>query len=135
MNLVPSFRYADAPAAIAWLCEAFGFTEQLVVPLPDGSIAHAQLRYGDGIFMLGSYRDDDDFSKLVAPPAVVGGGTGAVYVVVADADAHFARAQAHGATIVMPLTDQEYGGRDYTCQDCEGHVWSFGTYDPWASPA
>jgi uncharacterized glyoxalase superfamily protein PhnB len=25
------------------------------------------------------------------------------------------------------------GGRDYTARDLEGHVWTFGTYDPWAS--
>ena len=29
-----------------------------------------------------------------------------------------------------PVT-QDYGGRDYTCKDPEGNVWTFGTYDPW----
>jgi uncharacterized glyoxalase superfamily protein PhnB len=31
-----------------------------------------------------------------------------------------------------PVT-QDYGGRDYTGKDPEGHVWTFGTYDPWAA--
>jgi uncharacterized glyoxalase superfamily protein PhnB len=36
----------------------------------------------------------------------------------------------HGAEILMPPTDQEYGSRDYMARDAEGNVWSFGTYAP-----
>ena len=54
------------------------------------------------------------------------------YVIVADADAHYARAKAAGAEIVMDIKDEDYGGRGYSCRDPEGHVWNFGTYDPWA---
>jgi uncharacterized glyoxalase superfamily protein PhnB len=36
-----------------------------------------------------------------------------------------------GAEIVMEVEDQDYGGRLYSCLDPEGHLWSFGTYDPW----
>jgi uncharacterized glyoxalase superfamily protein PhnB len=32
---------------------------------------------------------------------------------------------------VLDIKTQDYGGRDYTCRDPEGHIWSFGTYDPW----
>ncbi|HZF33304.1 MAG TPA: glyoxalase, partial [Candidatus Angelobacter sp.] len=28
--------------------------------------------------------------------------------------------------------DEDYGGRGYSCRDPEGHLWNFGTYDPWA---
>jgi uncharacterized glyoxalase superfamily protein PhnB len=31
----------------------------------------------------------------------------------------------------MEIKDEEYGGRGFTCSDPEGHLWSFGTYDPW----
>jgi uncharacterized glyoxalase superfamily protein PhnB len=51
-------------------------------------------------------------------------------VVVEDADAHFAHAQAAGAEIVRGLTDQDYGSRDYSARDPEGNLWSFGTYRP-----
>jgi uncharacterized glyoxalase superfamily protein PhnB len=51
---------------------------------------------------------------------------------VEDADKHYARAVAAGAEIVMELRDEDYGGRDYSCRDPEGHVWNFGSYDPWA---
>src|SRR5215813_8408179 len=58
-----------------------------------------------------------------------------VYVIVDDVDAHFARAKAAGAVITREPVTQDYGGRDYTAKDPEGHVWTFGTYDPWAAPA
>ena len=52
------------------------------------------------------------------------------YVVVDDPDAHHDRAVAAGANVVMPLTDQDYGSRDYAARDPEGNQWSFGTYQP-----
>jgi uncharacterized glyoxalase superfamily protein PhnB len=54
------------------------------------------------------------------------------YRIVADADAHYTRARAAGAAIVMDIKDEDYGGRGYSCRDPEGHVWTSGTYDPWA---
>ena len=65
-------------------------------------------------------------------PRDAGGVTMGVYVIVEDADAHFARAKAAGAEIAREPVTQDYGGRDYTCKDPEGNVWTFGTYDPWA---
>ena len=51
-------------------------------------------------------------------------------MVVDDVDAHYARAKAAGAEIVIDIKTQDYGGRDYTARDLEGHVWTFGSYDP-----
>jgi uncharacterized glyoxalase superfamily protein PhnB len=129
--IIPAIRYHDANAAIAWLSRAFGFTPTLVVPGEGGGVAHAQLRLGNGMIMLSSVRDDP-FAKLLRTPAQVGGvGTFCGYVVVPDADAHHHGAVAAGARVVYPLTDEDYGGRGYSCLDLEGHLWSFGTYDPW----
>jgi uncharacterized glyoxalase superfamily protein PhnB len=65
--------------------------------------------------------------------AEVGGvGTQSAYVVVEDCDAHYARAVAAGAEVLLDIVDRDYGGRGYSCRDPEGHVWSFGSYDPWA---
>lgn len=134
-TVIPSLRYQDAQKAIDWLCRAFGFEKQLVVPGEGGSIAHAQLRFGRGMIMLGSSgAHGGGFDELVKSPQEVGGvGTQSPYVIVDDADAHLARARAAGAEIVLDIEDKEYGGRGYTCRDLEGHVWSFGTYDPWSS--
>jgi uncharacterized glyoxalase superfamily protein PhnB len=130
--IIPTMRYRDAPTAIEWLCKAFGFEKHLVVPGPDGTIAHAQLTFGNSMIMLGSARDDE-FGQLVKLPADVGGTTQSPYIIVEDADAHHARASAAGAEIVMPVEDQDHGGRLYSCRDPEGQLWNFGTYDPWAS--
>jgi uncharacterized glyoxalase superfamily protein PhnB len=136
VTIIPALHYRDAPAAIEFLCAAFGFERHLVVPGENGTIVHAQLRFGNGMIMLGSARDDDEFGALLSlPDQVAGKVTQTIYVVVADADAHFARAQAADAAIVTAVADQSYGGRLYTCRDPEGHIWSFGTYDPWQPPA
>jgi uncharacterized glyoxalase superfamily protein PhnB len=54
--------------------------------------------------------------------------------VVADPDAHYARARREGAAILSEIKDEDHGGRGYGCRDPEGHIWYFGSYDPWASP-
>jgi uncharacterized glyoxalase superfamily protein PhnB len=50
-------RYRDAQAAIEWLCRAFGFEKHLVVPGEGGTIAHAELSFGNGMIMLGSVKN------------------------------------------------------------------------------
>jgi len=130
--IIPTMRYHDAPAAIDWLCRAFGFERHLVVPDGQGGIAHAQLVFRGGMIMLGSARNDA-FGELQKTPRDVGGvGTQSACVLIDDADAHHARAVAAGARVVRPPTNEEYGGRGYACHDPEGHLWYFGTYDPWA---
>ena len=57
-TIIPALRHVDAASAIEWLCRAFGFEENLVVPGDNGSIAHAQLTFGNGMIMLGSVRAD-----------------------------------------------------------------------------
>ncbi|MGI9382342.1 MAG: VOC family protein [Methyloligellaceae bacterium] len=131
VTIIPTMRYRDAPAAIDWLCNAFGFLQHLVVPGENGTIAHAQLTFGNGMIMLGSAREDE-FGTLVKVPSDVGGvETQSAYVIVEDADAHYAQAVAAGAEIVMEIADQDYGGRLYSCRDPEGHLWNFGSYNPW----
>lgn len=131
-NIIPTMRYRDAPRMIDWLCETFGFERHLVVEDGSGGIAHAQLTLGDGMIMLGSARNDD-FGKLQPTPADLGGTSQSPYIVVADADEMYRRAQAGGAEIVYDIKDEDYGGRGFSCRDPEGHLWNFGTYDPWKS--
>jgi len=131
VTVMPTMRYDDAPAAIEWLCRAFGFEKHLVVPGEHGTIAHAQLVFGNGMIMLGS-SSDDAWGRIVRSPRAVGGATSAPYVIVSDVDAHHARAVAAGAEIIDPPQDKEYGGRGYGCRDCEGNPWYFGSYDPFA---
>jgi uncharacterized glyoxalase superfamily protein PhnB len=135
--MMPALRYRDAPAAIDWLCRALGFQRHLVVPgETKGTVAHAQLSLGHGMIMLGPDGDDSDYGRLIRRPDEVGGyNTQSIYVLVPGIDAHYARAVKEGAEILMDLKPQDYGGKLYTCRDPEGHVWNFGSYDPWAPPA
>lgn len=130
-TVIPCLRYRNAQGAVDWLCKVFGFERQLVVPNKDGTIAHAQLTYGNGMIMLGSVQATD-FGRFMKQPDEIGGSeTQTAYVIVSDADAVYSRARAAGAEIVMEIKDEPYGGRGFSCRDLEGHLWNFGTYDPW----
>jgi uncharacterized glyoxalase superfamily protein PhnB len=131
-SVIPCLRYRDAPAAIEWLCETFGFEEHLVVPGDNGTIAHAQLKFGNGMVMLGSVVDSE-YGRLMKQPDEIGGaGTQSNCLIVSDPDAIYRRATAAGAVIVIDIKDEDYGGRGFSCRDPEGHLWNIGSYDPWA---
>ena len=132
-TVVPCMAYRDAAAAIEWLCDTFGFEKQVVYPGEDGTIMHAQLTFGNGMIMCGSTKDTP-FGRLIKQPDEIGGcETQCAYLVVTDADALYERVKAAGAEILLEIKTQDYGSRDFTCRDLEGHIWNFGTYDPWQS--
>ncbi|MDB5691955.1 MAG: Glyoxalase/bleomycin resistance protein/dioxygenase [Alphaproteobacteria bacterium] len=133
---IPALRYDDAPAAIDFLGRSLGFTPHLVYPDPQDSslIVHAQLNVGSGMIMLGSARPGEGRQLYGWKTAKEAGGvTMTICVILADPDAHFARARDEGADIIKPPYDnQGYPGRSYEARDPEGNVWSFTSYDPWA---
>ena len=132
-NICPSLSYDDAPAAIEWLCRAFGFEKKLVVPGPGGNVMHSELFYEGGVIMVSSAKPD----KGRVSPRSLAAVNQALCLRVADPDAHFERARAAGATIIEPLRDEEYGSRGYMAKDPEGNEWYFGTYTPgahWEKP-
>jgi uncharacterized glyoxalase superfamily protein PhnB len=131
-TLIPGLRYRDAMAMIDWLCGAFGFEKQAVYQGPNGTVMHAQLTFGNGMIMIGSVDNGSASSAMMKQPEEIGGTeTQAPYVVVTDCDALYQRAKAAGAKILMDLEERSYGGKGFTCSDPEGHIWHFGTYDPW----
>jgi uncharacterized glyoxalase superfamily protein PhnB len=131
MPIYPALRYRDAAAAIDWLERAFGFQTIARHEAPDGTIAHAELRLGESLIMLGQGAED-----LQDPPASPRAARTTIYVAVTDVDGLHARAQSAGAD-VSELTEQDYGSRDFSARDLEGIHWSFGTYvpDPQAAAA
>ena len=131
-SIITSLRYRDAPSAIEWLVRVFGFEKHLVVPDDDAGIAHAQLTLGGGMIMLSSVADTP-FNHLMKQPDEIGGAeTQSCYLVVPDADAVHERVLAAGGKIAIAIKDEDYGGRGFSCLDPEGHLWSVGSYDPWA---
>ena len=132
-TVIPCFRYQDAPAAIEWLCRAFGFEKQAVHTNPDGTVAHAQLTFGGGMVMISSVGGESAFNKLMRQPNELGGvETQSPYIVVSDCGAVYKTAQEAGAVMELDMKDKDYGGQGFTCRDPEGHLWSIGNYDPWA---
>jgi uncharacterized glyoxalase superfamily protein PhnB len=123
--IYPFIRYVDAPAAIDWLVEAFGFEKHAVHTDDSGGIAHAQLTLGPGMVFVSSMRTE-------APKRAPGdlATDGGISIYVEDVDAHFERSRAAGADIIVEPVDQDYGARDYACRDLEGNLWSFGNFHP-----
>jgi uncharacterized glyoxalase superfamily protein PhnB len=130
MSIHPTLLYRDAGAAIDFLEQAFGFEAIARHDNPDGTVAHAELRLGGDVIMVGTGAGDlqeapDDFRS-----ARVG-----IYLSVDDLDAHYERARAGGADVYRELQDTEYGSREYSARDPEGVHWHFGTYVPQAAAA
>ncbi len=132
-SVIPGHRYRNAPAAIEWLCQVFGFERHAVYPDEHGGIAHCQLTLSGGMVMLGSQRDDEYGRGFKSPNELGGVETRSVYIVVADVDAVYARAVEAGAAVIRPLQETPYGSREFGVKDPEGHTWTAGTYDPWAA--
>ncbi|WAE51289.1 VOC family protein [Stutzerimonas frequens] len=134
-TLIPCLRYRDVATAIDWLCRAFGFECRRLYKDELIGITHAQLAFGNGMVMVAPVVDSEYGRQLRQPDEIGGASTQGIYVIVNSADALYAQAKAAGAQIAIELKDEDYGGRGFTCHDPEGHLWSFGTYDPWADEA
>lgn len=135
--IIPNLLYEDAPAAIVFLCKAFGFEKRAVFAddKDPNTIQHAQLVLDGNMIMLSTF-GKSDYTRLAGLKTVrqAGGNTQIPYIVIDDVERHAARARAAGADIFMEPTAQDYGGSNYSARDPEGNVWSFGNYDPWADP-
>lgn len=131
--------YPDVRAAVTWLTETFGFVERTRI----GESHRAQLSIGnDGAMIVADVRGQQQSPQK----GVV---THMVRVRVADVNAQFELARAHGAGIVEPPTEREYGELDCTLEDVGGHRWQFAetlrdvapeefgceTVAPWPSPS
>jgi uncharacterized glyoxalase superfamily protein PhnB len=117
--IVPSLAYADAPAAIKFLSEAFGFEETFRYPMPDGRVGHAELIYEGNMLMLASVYEGFGETPLKLPMTSC-----TLWCYVADVDAHYARALEAGATITSEMIE-DHGMRFYRASDPEGHRWVF----------
>ena len=126
-----SIHYRDTRGMMDWLMNAFGFEERIAVPGENGEIVHGELELPGGILMISSADtgDPERFGLRRASPADVGGAnTQTLQLYVDDADAHFERAKAAGATIVQEPFISDHGedywaDKSYGCLDPEGHLW------------
>jgi len=121
-SIYPRLAYRDEAAALEFLVRAFAFSERREARMehPDGTLAW--LEVGDGVVMIG--RSGVERHGLLSPTEL-GGTTAMVNVYVQDVDAHYQRAKAEGAEIVLDLEDMFWGDRRYEALDPEGHRWHF----------
>lgn len=120
MPITPYLYYEDVSAACGWLAKAFGFKrEGRPMKDRDGTVRHAAMKLGDGVVMMGAP------GANYKSPKRLGQATQSLYVMVEDADRHFARAKKSGGTILEEPADTEYGHRRYGMTDPEGHEWYF----------
>ena len=129
--IIPCIRYENAKSAMEWLEKNFGFATRVCYEGEDGLVHHAQMTFGTGMIMVGSTGVASSYTRQLKQPSEIGGfQTQSPYVILEDVRAHYERATAGGVEIVLPLEDVD-GRLGYTCKDIEGHLWSFGNYDPW----
>ena len=119
-DIIPTMNYDDARGAIDYLTTTFGFDATYVHEGENGTIDHALLAWGNGLVMLSTRVEGSPF----------GLGPQTIYLTTEDPDALHDRAVSAGAEILMGLTDQDYGSREFAARDVEGNVWCFGTYAP-----
>jgi uncharacterized glyoxalase superfamily protein PhnB len=119
-TVYPTLRYRDPEGAIYWLERALGFMVEAELRDDNDEILHAELSFRGNRIMLGAVGS----SQL--PPS----GPAWIYLVADDVDGLHGQAVEHGAEVVIPIKDMDYGSREFTVKDGDGHLWSIGTYQP-----
>ncbi len=114
--IIPVLVYDDVAAAVAWLCEAFGFKERLRI-----GDHRAQLTLGEESVVVAA-RPARAAEALQLPPGEI---THSIMVRVADVDAHYERVRQRGGRVLSPPETYPFGERQYTVEDPGGHHWTF----------
>ncbi len=115
-TVTPYLAMEKAAPFIRFLKEAFGAEEKLVVPSPDGGVAHAKIAIGDSILEM-----SDAHAPYLPKPCVI-------HLYVSDTDALYERALRAGAKSLMPPADQPYGDRSAGVIDPFGNSWFLATH-------
>jgi PhnB protein len=123
-SVTPYLIVKGAAAAIDFYKLAFGATELMRLPGPDGKVGHAEIRIGDSPVMLA----DEHPEVGAVSPQTLGGSPVHMLIYVEDVDARFAQAIAAGAKELRPVKDQFYGDRSGTLKDPFGHMWTIATH-------
>ncbi|HEY8074720.1 MAG TPA: VOC family protein [Labilithrix sp.] len=118
-SVTPMIPYDDG-TTVDWLVRAFGFGVRMKIPGPRGQVVHGELTIGTGLVMVSAPSHEEGWQT----PKTVGTRTQIVYVMVDDADAHYAHAKSAGAKILTEPHDA-HGHRRYLAEDPEGHRWWF----------
>src|SRR5688572_18923836 len=98
-SLTPYLVVNDGAAALTFYQKAFGATELMRMPGPNGKVMHAEMKVGNSIFMLA-----DEFPEMGFRSAKsFGGSPVGLMIYVPDVDKQWSTALAAGATEKRPL--------------------------------
>lgn len=123
-TVTPHLVCDGAAAAIEFYKKAFGATEIMRLPTPDGKLMHAAVQIGDSTVML---VDENPEWRIIGPKTLKGSPV-TIHLQVDDVDASFAQAVEAGATAKMPPADMFWGDRYGMVEDPFGHSWSIATH-------
>lgn len=120
----PYLIVKDATRALEFYQKAFGATEIMRIPAPEGKVGHAEIKIGAALIMLA-----DEFPDMnCRSPQSFGGTPVSIMVYVQDVDRFVNRAVAAGATVLRPVENKFYGDRAASLEDPFGHQWHFATH-------
>lgn len=123
-SVTPYMTLRDAKGALDFYRRAFGAEIVFKLDMPDGKIAHAEIRIGDSVVMMAE--ENEEWGNK--SPQALGGSPMSLMIYVPDVDAAFAKAIDAGATQVRPVENQFYGDRTGTLKDPYGYQWTIGTH-------
>src|SRR5256714_12208875 len=99
-TVTPYFTVKGAAKLIDFLKKAFDAEERFRMPGPNGTVAHAELKIGDSMVMIGDAGEQWPVK------------TGQVYLYLEDCDRFYKQVLAAGATFVPAPADQVSGERN-----------------------
>ena len=122
-TLIPHLCCRNAVAAAEFYERAFGAQKLAIFQLPDGRVAHAELKLnGATFYLVDEWPDRGGLSPLALETTPV-----TLYLRVADCDRLFERAVAAGCKVEVPLQDMFWGDRYGLLVDPYGHKWEIAT--------
>jgi PhnB protein len=131
-SVTPYLVIKGAAQAIEYYKKAFGATEVMRMPGPDGKIGHAEIKIGDSHIMLAD--ENPSMGQGHTSASTIGGSPVSLYVYLPDVDRVFERAVKEGGKVLKAVQDQFYGDRNGFLQDPFGHLWGIATHVEDVSP-
>lgn len=110
--VTPFIMVPDAEKVVTFARTVFDAEEIFMLRHDDGTVAHAQIKIGNAVFMLA---DTMGIKKHRMPAAL--------YVYVDNADEYYRRALENGADSVLAPANQFYGDRNAGVRDSCGNMW------------
>jgi uncharacterized glyoxalase superfamily protein PhnB len=114
-TVTPFILVKSVQPMLDFVKKAFGAEIGGVMHMPDGQIAHAEVKIGDSMIMFGGSMEDEPTRS-------------STYLYVENCDEVYQRALEAGGKSVQEPKDQFYGDRNAGVSDPFGNQWWIGTH-------